>query len=255
MSNEWNTYICSVNNALASIRLDMGIRADVPDSRRPWLLWVWVYFKEPRPDGLSSENESKTLWALEDALRPVVEKHCQGVLSGCITTAGRREFYFYAPSADDFAEAVCKTVGDDYGYRFAFDSQQDSEWSQYLNVLYPSGEQLELMGNRDLLESMKAKGDTLEEARTVSHWAGFGSAAGRSTFIEAVRRRGYDVVSERQAEGTGFPFQAAVSRFQSMDQQTVDELVLELYRDAQAAGGKYDGWECELKVSGDTKTK
>ncbi len=53
MSEEWDSYFCNVNDKLASIRVDLGIRSTVPDPNRPWLLWVWVYFERPRTDGLS----------------------------------------------------------------------------------------------------------------------------------------------------------------------------------------------------------
>jgi Family of unknown function (DUF695). len=46
MSEEWDSYLCNVNDKLASIRVDLGIRSTVPDPNRPWLLWVWVYFED-----------------------------------------------------------------------------------------------------------------------------------------------------------------------------------------------------------------
>ena len=52
MSEEWDSYFCNVNDKLASIRVDLGIRSTVPDPNRPWLLWVWVYFERPRVDGM-----------------------------------------------------------------------------------------------------------------------------------------------------------------------------------------------------------
>ena|SRR5882762_5593326 len=76
MSEEWDSYFCNVNDKLASIRVDLGIRSTVPDPHRPWLLWVWVYFERPRTDGLSSSDEFDKLVLLEDTLQAALEKKC-----------------------------------------------------------------------------------------------------------------------------------------------------------------------------------
>lgn len=157
MSDEWNSYICNVNDKLASIFVDIGIRPHVPDESKPWLLWVWVYFKKPRLDGLSSGEEFDILISLEDKLVASMQQSCDAILSGRITTDGRREFYFYAPKSEGFDRAVRASLGSFHGYKFDFNKQRDSGWTQYLNVLYPSEEQLELIGNRDLLDSLKRR--------------------------------------------------------------------------------------------------
>ena len=42
MSDDWDFYFARVNDAVSSIFVDLGIRADVPLEKRPWLLWVFV---------------------------------------------------------------------------------------------------------------------------------------------------------------------------------------------------------------------
>ena len=79
MSEVWDCYFCNVNDKLASIRVDLGIRSTIPDPDRPWLLWVWVYFKQPRPNGLSSEEEFEKLVSLEDSLQIAIEKKSPSV--------------------------------------------------------------------------------------------------------------------------------------------------------------------------------
>ena len=48
MPEDWDFYFCNVNNVLASVFLDLGIRKFVPGKGKPNLLWVWVYLKWPR---------------------------------------------------------------------------------------------------------------------------------------------------------------------------------------------------------------
>lgn len=249
VSDEWNSYFCNVNGKLASIRLDLGIRPAIPDPLRPWLLWVWVYFRQPRPDGLSSNEEFEALISLEDALKSALEKECGAVLSGCITTDGRREFYFYGSTPERFENTVNQSVGLSHGYKFDCDRQQDAGWTQYLNVLYPSEEQRELIENRKLMDLMKQRGDRLDLARDVSHWAGFKDQIDRAAFRVAVLPMGYRIVSENEHPNDEYRYWIRVARRQEMTRGAVDDAVLQLFRAARSAHGYYDGWECELMAN------
>src|SRR5262245_35159471 len=104
MSDSWDFYFANVNDVIASLFVDLGIRDSVPDSDRPWLLWTWVYFRQPRDDGLSSSEEAPVLNEIEDALTKKVQETTEAELVGRITTAGRREFYFYGPQAGRFEQ-------------------------------------------------------------------------------------------------------------------------------------------------------
>jgi hypothetical protein len=119
---------------------------------------VWVYFERPRPDGLSSSEEFDKLVALEDTLQAALEENCDAVLAGCITTDGRREFYFYGSTPESSEEVVKRSVGVTHGYKFDCDKQHDLAWAQYLNLLYPSDEQRLLIENRKLMDLLTEKG-------------------------------------------------------------------------------------------------
>lgn len=250
MSEGWASYLCNVNSELASVRVDLALRAKVPDVGRGWLLSVWVYFKEPRPDGLSSSEEAAKLWSLEDALAAALEKSCSAILSGCITTCGRREFYFYGSNTDGFEYAVDQTL-QRHEYRFDCDKQRDESWTQYLEVLFPSPEQRQLIENGNLLNLMREKGDKLEGAREVSHWAGFTTNNDRAAFRKAAEELGYRIEREYEQSGGEYPFWIRLARQQEMAPAAIDEAVLELLRTSKATNGEYDGWECQLMA--DTK--
>lgn len=117
MADNWKPYLCNVNGKPASILVNLGLRESVPISSRPWLLWVWVYFQSPRPDGLSDAKEVPTLYKIEDALAPSLASECRAILSGRITTEGRREFYFYGESKDGFRNAVRDALKGFNGYK------------------------------------------------------------------------------------------------------------------------------------------
>jgi len=246
VSHNWEVYFCRVNDKLASIRVDLGIRELVPDTARPWLLWVWVYFKMPRPDGLSSREEFNALGSIEDYLESILAERCDAVLSGLITTEGRREFYFYGKNSPELEAAIRESLREFDGYKFDLGEQRDPDWNQYLNVLYPSEEDFQRLGNRKVLETLTLKGDKLEVARHVRHWAYFDSQSDRERFRAEVERLGYHTQSESEIPDKRRRFCIQFRRMKTVELDAMNEAVLELFRAAKKHRGEYDGWECEV---------
>ena len=243
MLRGWNSYFCNVNDKLASIFLNLDLRETAPDASRPWLLWIWVYFQHPRPDGLSSREEFDTLSALEDKLTGVVEQHCRATMSGRITTDGRREFYFYGSNPDAFEQVVTKSMALFEGYEFDFDKQEDPGWNQYLNVLYPSEEDIERIKNREVLEALERSGDKLESPRDILHWAYFKTKKERSDFWNLAKALGYRLDSKSEFREMDNPYGICVGKKQDIASDALDEAVIDLFRAAKQANGEYDGWE------------
>jgi uncharacterized protein (TIGR01619 family) len=242
MTENWKSYLCNVNGKLASIFVNLSLRADVPLSSKPWLLWTWVYFQIPRADGLSDGKEAPTLYQIEDALNLCVFRACQAIPCGRITTEGRREFYFYGETENGFGHAVKAALKGFEGYRYDIGSQEDLEWGQYLNVLYPSPEDLQRIANMDLLDVLRKKGDVLTVAREVQHWMYFGSEESRARFRDAVMAVSFRVISESTSKAD-LPFGIVVARTQSIEQESIDHTVLELLHLSRRFDGDYDGWE------------
>ncbi len=226
---KWNFYLCNVNDKLASIYLDLALREVAPVDSRPWLLWVWVDLKTPRPDGLSRSDEAAILYQIEDALTAAISASCRAASAGRITTDGRREFYFYGEENDGFSSAVRQALSAFEGYRFDLGSQYEPDWNQYLNVLCPNPEELQRIGNRDVLDVMKREGDLPAIPREVMHWIFFETSDRRRLFRSEAEALGYRVDSEYEAE-TSLPYSIAISRTQSIEQDRIDETVLELLR-------------------------
>lgn len=243
MTENWRSYFCKVNNSLASIFVNLGLRNEAPILLKPWLLWV--YFRSPRPDGLSDSKEAPQIFKIEDALTQQLSRSCGAILSGRITTEGRRELYFYGETRAEFSKAVARVMSDFEGYRFDIGEQEDSLWEQYLNVLYPSAEDLERIKNRDLLDVLEQKGDVLTAARDVEHWMYFASDAARSSFKKAALEAGFRIASESRRDG-GLPFGISVVRTQAVEEALIDATVLELLHLTQRFQGEYDGWETPL---------
>jgi len=94
-----------------------------------------------------------------------VARACVAILCGRITTEGRREFYFDGETKDDFRKAAGQALTGFDGYKFDVGEQEDSLWEPYLNVLYPSPEDLQRIANMALLSVLAEKDDVLTAAQ------------------------------------------------------------------------------------------
>src|SRR5258708_4765095 len=116
MSDKWDFYFAKVNGEVASLFVDLGIRDKSPDPGRPHLIWSWIYMNQPREDGLSSSDEAQALWTIEEDMTASLQGMATFV--GRITTAGRREFYFYADDSKRCEIAISAAMAKHPAYRF-----------------------------------------------------------------------------------------------------------------------------------------
>lgn len=248
MAENWDSYFCNVNDVLASIFLNLELRKIAPNRKKPNLLWVWVYMKSPRADGLSSRQEFDTLCAIEDRLTNMMADRFDAEFCGRITTDGRREFYYYAPRSEQLEHAFREALAQFTGYEFDCGSKHDPNWTQYFDVLYPSEESRQRMENRKVLDVLEQKGDTLERPRDVWHWIYFRTDADREQFLFAVTRLEYRLQSKPDRKDKEYPKGICVVRFQSVKSQEIDDAVIELFRLVKAHSGDYDGWETQVNT-------
>jgi hypothetical protein len=247
VSDEWDFYFARVNDAVSSIFVDLGVRADAPIEKRPWLLWVWVEMQSARADGLSSNEEAPTLHAIGEALVASVSAACGGQLVGRITGAGRREFYFYASEPGELETAAAHAMKAFDTYKYETGSSFQPDWDQYVNLLYPSQSNLERMQNRRLLEALAEQGDVHELPRKVDHWLYFADEASRDTCRDTLIAIEFALVEESRSDDPDdpLPWVLVVARVDPVDSHTINGITLELARLAGEHGGSYDGWGCD----------
>lgn len=246
MPQEWGSYFCNVNDKLASVALDLSLDREAPMPGKPWLLWVWVYLRFPKPNGLSDNAEFEVICAIEDALTKHLADACRAIEAGRITTEGRREFYFYGARNDVFQAAVTEALQQFGQHKFNLGSEQDREWNQYRNVLYPSDEDFQRMKNQDVLEVLMNHGDILTAIRDVHHWIYFRSRDDRERFASEARELGYTIERESENVPGKDPFGLQITRNQSVTPDQIDDAVIELFRLAQQVDADYDGWEAQV---------
>jgi len=249
MSDHWDFYFANVNEKLASLFIDVGLRETAPNEHQPWLLWIWLYFESPREDGLSSPEEFEVLGEIEDVLTEALAASLDAIPVGRITTDGHREFYFYSPQFTGFEDAVSRCMKRFPQYRWDADYRHDAEWSQYRNVLYPSPRDWQCIQNRHVIEQLKEHGDRLEKQRIVSHWAYFPDEASRSLFVDSIEKLGYNVTMQEinTESDTPCPMSVGFEKVDHVDWDSINQVTLELFELAERHSGEYDGWETSVE--------
>jgi hypothetical protein len=242
MSDEWDFYPLRVDDEPASIYLDLGLGRDAPIESQPHMAYIRVFMRQPRPDGLSSNEEFDDLVKVEDSL---TERFSGGggnaTYAGRNTSSGNRDFYFYTADPVAFAESVEATMTDHPHYQFEIGSRPDPEWDVYFGFLYPSPDDLQRILNRRVTDNLAAHGDNLSEPRPIDHLAYMPTAASAADLRDFLRGQGF-AIDEPRIEGGS----VALAFKRSDRPDRIDEVVVPVARRVQELGGEYDGWGCEV---------
>ncbi len=188
MSNDWDFYSCRVDDKPASIFVDLGIRRDVPLSGRPYMAFVRLFMRAPRPDGLSSQEEFEDLIRVEDQVTAALAAGNAATYVGRNTSGGCRDFYFYTKDPSNWTRSASSALAEIPEYKYEAGSRLDKGWTTYLEFLYPSPEDMERIQNRRVCESLQKNGDALSEPREIDHWAYFPDEDSRARFLDTIKQ-------------------------------------------------------------------
>jgi hypothetical protein len=247
MAEGWGFYFTRVNDVVSSIFVDLALRKGLPFADRSRLLWVWVYFNSPRPDGLASADEAPELFKIEDKLVPAIQSECSAQFVGRITGAGRREFYFYSAPTSTLEPVVQQAMASFPAYNVDFGEQSDSSWRHYEDVLYPTPREMNSIRNQRVLAELEKHGDDHSISRPVDHWAYFKSHEARASVARALAEKGFSSMSDLQPKGsTEFRFGLQFQRSDRVDSNVINAVTCTLEELVTEHGGEYDGWETQV---------
>lgn len=245
---EWEFYFSNVNDKLGSIFVDLGLHKVAPITDKPNVVWISIKMNNPREDGLSSQEESGLLGNIEDALvEKIVSKH-NAIYVGRLTSADYRDLYFYFGDTTLYDKTISDVMVAYPKYQFDYGSKEDKEWSGYFDFLYPSPQQFQSFQNRRVIEQLEKGGDKLTKEREVFHWIYFKSDSDRENFLEKIKNDNFSVVNKGSDKSWGeFAYRLQIKRIDKVDQNSVDEYVVYLWKLANELNGDYDGWETSIE--------
>ena len=238
-SDHWEFFPRGIDDKTAFIFYDEGISGRINDSGLPDLLVLRLKFKQPRPDGLSSQEEFEALSAFEDRLTPVVDA-LGGLYVGRVTFDGYRRFHIFLPAGADHRTSI-KALADETGYPLEFSLGQDPDKSGYWQI-YPDADERQIVSDLNLLRNLEDNGDNPEIERQIDHLAYLPSEQARLAFRSWVEDQGYGVSAAREVVGEELPFALEFTHVGRTAYPDVTGHSIAISRKARELGGTYDGW-------------
>jgi uncharacterized protein (TIGR01619 family) len=249
VTDDWDFYLCKVEDRPASIFVDIGASKSAPDKAFGHALGhigsLMLKMQAPRPDGLSSQEEFDTLVALEDGLAKALVD-ATTVYIGRVTSDGHREFFFYTNAPAVWAERVRTAMQAYPAYRFESDTYEDLQWRTYFEFLYPNAQQMQGIQNRRVCMSLEKHGDRMVNLREVDHFIYFQNARDRGGFLNAVNALGFKVRILMEPDEELKTFGVQLYRIDVPSYENIDEITMPLFDLANEYNGDYDGWETQV---------
>ena len=248
LPQNWDFFMCRIEGAPASIRTNLALIEVAPLEGLSQRLQFYIKMQNPRPDGLSSNEEYPILCDIEDAIGDKAEA-IGAVLAGVVKSEGFLELWFYTRNAEALAKTCEDALQTFEGYQSGYNIAEDPEWEDYFDFLYPDEFSYQTMQNRKVLMQLEKNGDKMEVPREIDHFIYFKEAAQQQAFAKEAEAKGFKVrfnddefVEDRKAEGKEYPYMVEATREDSpLD---IDDIVWDLLELASPFEGDYDGWGC-----------
>ncbi len=246
MSDQWEFFYCALEGTPASVFVDVGIYETTPDALRPHRVMVTTFLQEPTEQGMATDEEAERLWKMEEWLVRGLEAPAGAQFVGRITSDGARSFYFYVSNPEPVAANVEHAIDQVPGYDVQVDIDDDPEWSDYFDTLYPAPVDWQQIFDRQLVEQLIEAGDTLTAAREVAHYLYFNTADGREQFADVAQTLGFEISNRGEQPDEDHPHAVRITRQDPVVMDHIHNVTRDLLAHAAPHGGIYDGWECEV---------
>ena len=248
LPQNWDFFMCRIEGAPASIRTNLALIDIAPLEGLSQRLQFYIKMQNPRPDGLSSNEEYPILCDIEDAIGEKAEA-TGAVLAGVVKSEGFLELWFYTQNAEALAKTCEDALQTFEGYQSGYNIAEDPEWEDYFDFLYPDEFSYQTMQNRKVLMQLEKNGDKMEVPREIDHFIYFKEADQQQDFAKEAEAKGFKVrfnddefVEDRKAEGKEYPYMVEATREDSP--LAIDDIVWDLLELASPFEGNYDGWGC-----------
>ena len=248
LPQNWDFFMCRIEGAPASIRTNLALIEVAPLEGLTQRLQFYIKMQNPRPDGLSSNEEYPILCDIEDAIGDKAES-TGAVSAGVVKSEGFLELWFYTQNAKTLAKTCEEALQTFEGYQSGYNIAEDPEWEDYFGFLYPDEFSYQTMQNRKVLMQLEKNGDKMEVPREIDHFFYFKEAAQQQAFAKEAEAKGFKVrfnndefVEDRKAEGKEYPYMVEATREDSP--LAINDIVWDLLELASPFEGNYDGWGC-----------
>jgi len=227
-ANEWDFYPCRVEDAPASILINLRFAQEDPRDENDHVHHALLVMKEAGPQGIGTQAEMERLSPIEDAVFDRAEQAgAQPV--GRVRSQGIWRLSVYGPETLPWASWLRELAGPDVEVQ----SDPDPEFNYVNDFLLPDGERYQWIMDRRACDQLRKQGDEPSLVRPVTHFIDYEDEAS-GVLIEAVKALGFTV----NDLGTSLE----CTKLHDTQLDTVHEVVMALAELADQHDAVYDGW-------------
>jgi regulator of RNase E activity RraB len=249
MQEYWELYMKNLEGKPASVQFNAGISMEIEELvyTYPTVAYVKAKLKEPKENGLLSENEEPEILFLEDKLEASMIKFRIGKYVGRIISDGHVTFLYYVQYTYNWVDFIEFALNEHGTYEISNGHSADGDWNYYKNLLYPTAKEWQLIQNHKVCDSLKEQGDNLYLKRAIEHKLFFTNKEKSEALREKLVEDGFKIQAEIEHEegAKGFSFYRIDKPFY----HDIDALTIELIDTLEAYGASYDGWETSVVKS------
>lgn len=261
MTENWDSYDCTVDGKPAAIMVDLGVCASAPAPEYPYMGYITTPLANPDEQGFPRPEELEQLWFLEDSLTAMLCESDDIQYVGRCFTDGHLDMFFYIKDTKDWNKRVGILMSSFPQYTYNTGSHRDQEWEVYFDFLFPGPYDLICIQNRRALRNLEELGDDATTSRIVEHRADFPSPEAAEGFTAAVRELGFcvanpshmaDAAMAAGLSGKDTPQPSSnghiiLSLTRPDVPVTIDTVTVALWDLCLSHNGVYHGWSCSAQ--------
>lgn len=251
MNCNFERYMASLDGMPFEVEVDLSLHDRAPIAGLEYRLHIRLELNHPSADGLSSKEEDALLAAVEEEILDTLPAE-DYVLAARVTHRSARTLVVFARKPPEEGDAVHQALDRFDTHRTRVQHANDPEWTEYLEVLYPSQELLHQIHDRRVLKEFERRGDDCSALHVIEpRFVGL-SKAQAEALAEGLRARGFGVKTiEESAGADGKGWSVTGEARTPLGLAILDDFRHAWIELAGAHGGSYKGWSAELvPVSG-----
>lgn len=243
----WESYPAFVDGNPAMFFLNMGLIQVAPIADAPALYLAKIQMTDPGPNGVGTTAEA-------EAFNPIGDAICEAAASagyhfaGRVRCDGHWELGFYGAAGGDFP-AVLDAVGPQLSaLSIMVGGGDDPQWGFLLEYLAPDRERWQWILDHRVVDQLIEAGDDPSKPRPVDHTAHFPNVESLNHFVRAAEGLGFKETQRREdsTRDDGLPWTLEVQRNDTVDVDTIHDVVMGLIELVEEHNGDYDGWACPV---------
>lgn len=225
-----------------AISINMDVEYQL--NKFPYLMIVGSRFRSCLGNGLPSQDSLDEIFAFSDSISNILEKKYPHRLAGYLTYQCMGFDVFYLKDTLGVREDLNTMIDINFIDRKDHISiRKDKDRRYYYEYLFPKSLDPMYLANQSYLHRLVLEGESLKGARTINHWMYFPKLNKRKSLEKKLTLLNFKLEKIHYNSELALPYELQISRKDSVNPKTINDLSNLLSIMCQSVGGSYDGWE------------